>query len=75
MPYQPSSYNNSENENIELIDILTIISFALQVKNQSKIFGINDVQKELHNIVTEIHQHLEKQDDKIDRIMELLKND
>lgn len=75
MPYQPSNYNNSENENIELLDILTIISFALQVKNQSKIFGINDVQKELHNIVTEIHQHLEKQDDKIDRIMELLKND
>lgn len=75
MQYQPSNYNNSENENIELLDILTIISFALQVKNQSKIFGINDVQKEFHNIVTEIHQHLEKQDDKIDRIMELLKND
>ena len=75
MQYQPSNYNNSENENIELLDILTIISFALQVKNQSKMFGINDLQKELHNIVTEIHQHLEKQDDKIDRIMELLKND
>lgn len=65
-----------ENEQgFEFLDILTILSFAIQMQNQSKIFGISDIQKELQKVVGEIHAHLETQDDKIDKILEVLKVD
>lgn len=65
-----------ENERgLEFLDILTILSFAIQMQNQSKIFGISDIQKELQKVVGEIHAHLETQDDKIDKILEVLKVD
>lgn len=62
----------SENKNIEFLDIIAIISFALQMQNQSKIFGISDVQEELHKAVEEIHAHLESQDEKLNKIMGVL---
>lgn len=62
-----------ENQNLEFLDILTIVSFVLQIQNQSKIFGISDVQDEFHKALKEIHAHLEIQDDKIDKILEVLK--
>lgn len=61
------------NNGLEFLDILTIVSFALQMQNQSKIFGISDVQNELQKVVQEIHAHLENQDEKIDKILEVLK--
>lgn len=62
----------NNDQGLEFLDILTVMSFAIQMMNQSKIFGISDVQKELKKVVEEIHAHLEKQDDKIDRIMEVM---
>ena len=35
------------------------------MQNQSKIFGIGDMQEELQNVVDEIHAHLENQDKKL----------
>ena len=63
---------SSQQNEFEFLDILTIISFAIQMQNQSKIFGISDVQEELQNVVAEIHSHLERQDEKIDKILEVL---
>lgn len=60
-------------QNFELLDVLSFLSFALQVQNQSKIFSISDVQKELHKAVDEIHAHLENQDEKLQKICEVLK--
>lgn len=62
----------NNDQGLEFLDILTVMSFAIQMMNQSKIFGISDVQKELKKVVEEIHAHLQKQDDKIDRIMEVM---
>lgn len=53
---------------LELLDVLTIMSFVLQVQNQSKILNISDIENELQAV----HAHLEAQDDKIDRILEVL---
>lgn len=58
----------SENKNLEFLDILAIISFAIQMQNQSKIFGISDFQEELNKVVKEIHAHLENQDEKLSNI-------
>ena len=57
------------NNQFEFLDILAIVSFIVQVQNQNKIIDISDIQNELHKAVSEIHKHLEIQDDKIDKII------
>ena len=58
--------------NLEFLDIITIVSFVLQLENQNRIIDIKDVQNEVNRAITEIHAHLEEQDDKINRILEAL---
>ena len=58
---------------LELLDVLTIISFCIQMQNQNKIFSIHDVQSDNDRVLNDIHQHLKIQDDKIDQILSLLK--
>lgn len=62
------------NNQFEFLDILAIVSFILQVQNQNKIIDISDIQDELHKVVSEIHKHLETQDDKIDKIISRLED-
>lgn len=60
-------------EQLDLLDILTIISFTIQLQNQSNIIRMTDVQKEVRAAVNELHEHLELQDDKLDQVLALLK--
>ena len=60
----------NDNQQFELLDILTILSFAFQVKNESKLIGITDIQNEVNRAVSEIHAHLEEQDRKIELLLE-----
>ena len=60
------------NEEFELLDLLTVLSFIMQVQNQSKLFGISDIQEDNNRVSEEIHQHLRQQDEKINRILELI---
>ena len=59
---------------LEFLDILTVVSFVLQVQNQGRIIDLGDVQDEVNRAVEEIHRHLEEQDKKIDHIIEVIKN-
>lgn len=63
----------NESGQLELLDILTIISFCIQMQNQNKIFSIHDIQSDNDRVLDDIHQHLKIQDDKIDQILSLLK--
>lgn len=63
----------NESGQLELLDVLTIISFCIQMQNQSKIFSIHDIQSDNDRVLDEIHQHLKIQDEKIDQILSLLK--
>lgn len=63
----------NESGQLELLDILTIISFCIQMQNQNKIFSIHDVQSDNDRVLNDIHQHLKIQDDKIDQLLSLLK--
>lgn len=56
-------------DNMELLDLLTIMSFILQVQNQSSIVGIGDLQEEASRIINDIHAHLTAQDKKINDIL------
>ena len=60
------------NENYDFLDLITLMSFILQLQNQGKIIDIRDVQNEVNRAIGEIHAHLESQDEKIDRILEAL---
>lgn len=59
-------------EQLNFLDILSIISFAITIQNQNKLIGIQDVQKEVDRALEELHQHLQIQDEKIDKILEVL---
>lgn len=61
-----------DEQGLEFLDILTVLSFVLQLQNQSKIFGLQEVQNDNNRVAQEIHKHLESQDEKIDRILEVL---
>lgn len=61
-----------DEQELGFLDILTVLSFVLQLQNQSKIFGLQEVQNDNNRVAQEIHKHLESQDEKIDRILEVL---
>lgn len=63
------------NEEFELLDLLTVLSFIMQVQNQSKLFGISDIQEDNNRVAEEIHEHLRQQDEKINKILELIDNE
>ena len=63
---------DNTNNQLGLLDILTIISFALQVQNQGNIINIKDVQNEVDRAIDKLNEHLEVQDNKINKIMEAL---
>lgn len=60
-------------QNYSLLDIITILSFILQLQNQNKLLDIKDIQEELQKVQNKIDTHLQIQDDKIDQILEYLK--
>lgn len=58
-----------QNQNFELLDILTIVSFCMQLQKQAKIVDLHEIQDDNNRIAQDIHAHLEQQDKKINRIM------
>jgi hypothetical protein len=74
--------NIKDNENLDFLDIITLLGFIVSMENLNANLTQNDKQ-ELQNdlsekaekILNEIHTHLEEQDKKIDYIIERLNND
>ena len=60
----------NDKQQFEFLDVLTILSFALQVENQGKVIGLTDVQNEVNRAIGEIHTHLEEQDRMIRLLLE-----
>ena len=74
---------SGENGALTFIDLLGILSFAVGLQNLELNIGQNDLaeqtqdideraRKLVENALLEIHNHLEQQDAKIDRITHLL---
>lgn len=71
----------NNNEQLGLLDIISIMSFVIALMNLDENLTQGDKQElleELSNktnlMLNEIHSHLEVQDNKLDEIMEALKN-
>ena len=74
------NYDNFNNKQLSMIDILSILSFCISVMNFDENLSQTDkqdLQKDLSDkmniILKEIHEHLEKQDIKINQILEEIK--
>ena len=63
------------NGQLEVLDILTVVSFILQIQNQGRIIDIADVQDEVNRAVEDIHRHLQEQDYKIDHIIGVMEHE
>lgn len=64
----------SEQKRLDFLDILSLISFGLQIETLGNTFTIEDIQQDNDRILEELHGHLEEQDRKIDYILEVLKS-
>ena len=63
----------NQQQEFGILDLLTLISFAIQLENQKNIIGIQDVQSEVDRAIDLLNDHLQSQDEKINKIMEALK--
>lgn len=63
-----------DSRNLEFLDMVTIASFIIQMESQSKILSLHDIQEDNTRIVGIIQEHLEKQDQKINKILEVISN-
>lgn len=72
------------NGELTAIDILSVLSFIIGLKNLDLNVDQNDMDRQtreidkkaselVRNAIAEIHKHLEKQDEKINKILEVLK--
>lgn len=64
--------NNGPNEQLSVMDILGVVSFVLGLANYTENLSQTQFQDELNKAVTDIHRHLQIQDDKIDLILAAL---
>lgn len=64
--------NNGPNEQLSVLDILGVVSFVLGLANYTENLSQTQFQDELNKAVTDIHRHLQIQDDKIDLILAAL---
>ena len=60
------------NGEFTFIDIISLISFYVGLENLSSNISQEDVQQVAEGILNEIHSHLQAQDEKIDKIIEVL---
>ena len=61
--------------NLDFLDLLNIISIGIQLQNQKDIAKASDIQDEINRAVDLINEHLQMQDKKIDEILRILKGE
>lgn len=61
-----------DNKQLDILDILNILSFVIGVKNLNENLSQNTAGDLLSSAVKELHEHLSEQDRKIDLILEKL---
>ena len=62
----------SESKAWDFLDILSILSFVIGVANYDENIDQSQLQDVAMSMSKDLHEHLQMQDDKIDRILELL---
>ena len=63
------------NGEFTFIDIVALAGFVVGLQNLDENIDQNQLSEQLNRVLAEVHSHLEEQDRKIDKILEVLKND
>lgn len=63
------------NRNLDWLDIIAIMSFVIGLANYEENVDQSTMNNAIKQAVKDIHSHLEEQDNKINEILELIKND
>lgn len=64
--------NNNRNPYDVLLDTIAMFSFMLTMENYQNIVDQTYLQNVLNDAIEDVHKHLEKQDKKLDMIIDLL---
>lgn len=67
-------FGSAPNGEMTFLDIISLMSFMVGIQNLDMNITQEDVQNTADQILREIHSHLEEQDEKINQILEMLKN-
>lgn len=67
-----SQNNNNGFLNGNVLDAIAIISFLIGLANYDENMSQSDMQDIIKGALNDIHGHLREQDEKLDRILELL---
>lgn len=59
-------------QQLDFIDLLNIMALVVGVANYSENISQEQLQENLNEVVSDIHRHLEQQDAKLSRILDLL---
>lgn len=68
----PILNNSSNNNRLEIIDIISLVGFIISWLNYIENVDQSTMQDAIQSAVKDIHEHLESQDEKIDKIIGML---
>lgn len=63
---------SDSNGELTFLDVIALLSFLIGVENLEENISQSDLGEYSNRIMSEIHQHLEEQDKKLDHILGLL---
>ena len=67
--------NNNINNQFSFLDVLNIMSFCIALMNLNEQDILENFSRNADTFLSDIHSHLAKQDEKIDKILEVLSNE
>lgn len=62
-----------DNRKSNIFDVMTVVGFLIGLANYDENITQSDLQDMMKCMLKDVHEHLEEQDNKIDNILELLK--
>lgn len=62
-----------DNRKSNIFDAMTVVGFLIGLANYDENITQSDLQNMMKCMLKDVHEHLEEQDNKIDNILELLK--
>lgn len=63
------------NRNLDWLDVIAVISFVIGLANYEENVDQSTMNNAIEQAVKDIHDHLEEQDRKIDKLIEVINND
>lgn len=67
--------NNNVQQEISALDIVSVMGTMLGIMTYDKVITKDDLEKNMHNMLIDIHNHLEEQDKKLDLILNKIGGD